>query len=348
MSEFKKVNDENLEESLPLKEEIINSFTKEPTFCICRFCNKKILTDIETEYTWTGIIISGVIFMLFKLLSIPLIILACILTQETTHKCPNCLNKIGTSNFYDYISLSDKIFKFQLGTNAVIITRKMLLSFFVFVLISIITIFLFFDSSDNFFNASYLDEKWESFIKDCKNFPYEKTTSIKMAYCQMFEGSNISWNGHVVRTDYEGSFISKHRISILVKMNKNDTSEDGDLYLKLNESKYEENKKLVFDLSRGDHIYFNATILKIDRGIIIAEGFEIDKISDSIIINPHIHHSGRYSFDKSKHDHDHNHNHNYNNNVNKIISADEVIFNELSDFKVAENIDFEKQKETYH
>lgn len=347
MSEFKKVNEENIEESAPLKEEIINNFTKEPTFCICKYCNKKILTEVETEYTWTGILISGAFFMLFKLLSIPLIILSCILTQETTHKCPNCLNKVGVSNFYDYISLSDKIFTFSLGTNAIIITRKMLLSLFAFILISIITVFLFLDSSDEFLNYQYLDEKWESFIKDCKNYPYEKTSSIKMAYCKMFEGSNVSWDGYIVRTDYEGSFISKYRISILVKMNKTDTSEDGDLYLKLSDSKYEEEKKMIFDISRGNHIMFNATILKIDRGIIIAEGISFEKYSDSIVINPHIHHSGRYSFDNKGHDHDHNHNH-IITPPKKGVNANETIFNELKDFKVAENIDFDKQKETYH
>lgn len=91
-----------------------------------------MLTDIDIEQTWIGIGLSIIIFIIFKLYGLILIGVLIPLTQQTTHRCTNCKNKVGTRNFYDSISLSDKVIYWKTNSFAILITRKQLLGVFVF------------------------------------------------------------------------------------------------------------------------------------------------------------------------------------------------------------------------
>ena len=113
----------------------------------CQYCNKRILTEIEHESTWIGIMGSVVLFIIFKIFSLPLIMLLIPLTQKTVHKCTNCLNTVGTHTFYDVVSMTDKIFSFKIGTFALVFTRKQLIGVFMFILFSIV-VYLFISNAD--------------------------------------------------------------------------------------------------------------------------------------------------------------------------------------------------------
>jgi hypothetical protein len=111
----------------------------------CQFCNKRILTEVETESTWVGIALAFLILIIFNLPGILLVIILLPLTRQTNHFCTNCKNKVGTCSFYDLISLSDRIFTWQLGNFAILVTRKQLLGVFIFLLFSLI-FFVFFSN----------------------------------------------------------------------------------------------------------------------------------------------------------------------------------------------------------
>jgi DNA-directed RNA polymerase subunit RPC12/RpoP len=113
----------------------------------CQYCSRRILTDIEHETTWIGIMGSFVLFFIFKIFSLPLIMLLIPLTQKTVHKCTNCRNTVGQHTFYDMLALTDKLFTFKIGNFALIFTRKQLIGVFLFILFSIIT-YIFISSVD--------------------------------------------------------------------------------------------------------------------------------------------------------------------------------------------------------
>jgi len=113
----------------------------------CQYCSKRILTDIEHETTWIGIMGSIILFFIFKVFSLPLIMLFIPLTQKTVHKCTNCLNTVGQHTFYDILSMTDKIFSFKLGSFALVFTRKQLVGVFIFILFTIVT-YLFITNTD--------------------------------------------------------------------------------------------------------------------------------------------------------------------------------------------------------
>jgi hypothetical protein len=74
--------------------------------------------------------------------------------------------------------------------------------------------------------------------------------------------------------------------------------EEPDLFVKFNDYQYGNYKDSIFNLTRGDKVYFNATILHEGdrRSIPILEVFGFEKlVGEHIYIEPHIHYSGRYS-----------------------------------------------------
>lgn len=107
----------------------------------CPYCSKRIVTEVEHESTWIGIMLSILLFLIFKIFSFPLIMILIPLTQKTNHKCTNCLNNVGSRTFYDMLSLTDKIFTVNIGNFALIFTRKTLFGAFLFSLFSIIIYF---------------------------------------------------------------------------------------------------------------------------------------------------------------------------------------------------------------
>lgn len=334
MSEFKKLKTEE-EKAQP--EEIINVFGREAIIVDCKFCEKRVLTETETETTWTGILLSIVLLLMFKLIAIPLIIVLIPLTQQTIHRCPSCLNKIGTCNFYDYLSLSDKLITLKLGSIAVILSRKLLLGFFICLLLTTICFYYF--SNVIVEDVQLIEDTWSDYYKFCSPKEFQQHSHQAKVYCQKYKYSNVAWDGYVVRVDYDNSFITKHKVSMLVKMEVNNNSHEGDLYLKIDEYKYNRMKDVIYNISRGDHIYFNATITHegSDRSPLLAEPFDLIKKESDIKIDPHIHHHGRYSMDGNK-----------NNEVHKDLKKNDKVYEELKEFVADTNVDTKKQKESYH
>ena len=93
-------------------------------------------------------------------------------------------------------------------------------------------------------------------------------------------------------------------MSVLIKMEQNDL-EDADIYLKFDDHFYQKFKPIFLNMTRGDFVSYNATIMFTGnrQHVSIFEGFAIQPESGHIFINPHIHHNGRYSIVEDKHAH---------------------------------------------
>lgn len=341
MSEFKKLNQEEITE-----EQFDPIYTREPKITKCKFCGKKILTEAETETTWTGILLSVVLFLLFNIFSIVLILVLIPLTQKTNHRCPSCLNIIGECNFYDLISLSDKVISFTVGSFALIISKKQLLGLFTFLFI-LILFFVKFYTIDT--SLKFIDETFDEFYSECSPEKFQNVATFAQAknFCHSYRYSCVQWEGNIVRIDYEQSFMSRYRLSILVKMRTEVHSQDGDLYLKVNEYEYEKYKNVFYQINRGDRIAFNATIIDegSERNAPFLDLFGVSIVTNEenkgkIEIDPHIHHNGRYSLDKE-----------IKKNSDHVIHKDEAIYDDINmkEFVVDKEVNIdEKQHETYH
>ncbi len=98
----------------------------------------------------------------------------------------------------------------------------------------------------------------------------------------------------MIRVDYDDQFFARHRLSILVKMDKEGKGDESDIYLKLSDNQYDLFKDRIFNITRGDLINFNATFLYEGdiRSSPVLESFGIEKGIEHINLEPHIHHTG--------------------------------------------------------
>jgi hypothetical protein len=271
----------------------------------CPYCSKRILTEVENESTWIGYGISFVLFAILGIWAIPLMILLIPITQQINHSCPNCRNRVGGRSFYDLLSLQDSIISYQMGTLAILITRKQLIAVFIFLLF-IIIFYVFFNTiklsrGSNitlFILLDFIKEDWETFEKNCSKAKFIENNEKTLNECYAkYRFVDINWKGYVIRVDYDEHFFAQYRMSLLIKMQTDDLNEDGDLALKFLDHEYNIYKNTIFNLTRGDYIEFNATFISEggkDSNPVL-EGFGIENLHRHIKISPHIHSGGRYS-----------------------------------------------------
>jgi hypothetical protein len=114
-------------------------------------------------------------------------------------------------------------------------------------------------------------------------------------------------------------------------MEKNDL-EDADIYLKFDDHYYHKFKPTFLNMTRGDFVSFNATIMFTGnkQHVSVFEGFGIEQEAGHIFIQPHIHHNGRYSITEDKHAH-----------------KDESLYPELPNLVIDKDVDIH-QHETTH
>ncbi len=262
-------------------------FGKEQQMCVCPFCHIKMFTDIEQEVSWIGVVLSILILIFLKIYGIIFLILIIKFTQNTTHSCPNCLNKIGVYTVFDALSLQDKVFTIQFSHFGMIITKKHLfglLSFFIFGII------FYFILSTLKFNRVILKETWNDFNLICSQG--ETMCNTKFLY------QDISWTGYVIRVNFNDNFFSRVRVFFLIKMNQDLNNDNTDLILEVTDKVYEKYKIDIMNLTRGDEISFNATVKQTpsNKGnnvpIVLLNNIKLT--GNNIHINPHVHENGRY------------------------------------------------------
>jgi len=277
----------------PQKSEIITSINantnvlgREQQICICPFCKMKIFTEIEHEVSWIGIVLSVMLLLFFKIYGIICLVILLRFTQNTTHSCPNCLNKIGIYTIFDALSLQDKVFTLQLASFGLVITKKHIFS----IILGIIFIILFiaFISSISF-TKQILKESWSDYLTICSGG--EKLCNEKFLY------KEISWIGYVIRVNFNDNFFSRSRVFFLVKMDENQESDKTDLVIEVTDKIYSKYKIDIMNITRGDEIEFNATVRQTPNYQTRIPIVTLDNIritGRNININPHVHEEGRY------------------------------------------------------
>ena len=264
-----------------------NVFGKEQQMCVCPFCHMKMFTDVEQEVSWIGIVLSVLILLFFKLYGIIFLIIIIKFTQNTTHSCPNCLNKVGVYTVFDALYFQDKVFTLQFSHFGIIVTKKHLFGLLSFVIFGFIFCSIISSIS---FTKKMLKESWGEFNDLC--IKSEKQCNIKFMY------QEISWTGFVIRVNFNDNFFSRVRVFFLVKMNEDVNSDKTDLVLEVNDRIYNKYKIDIMNITRGDEIAFNATIKQTPsiygNHVAVAILDNIQLTGKNIQINPHVHESGRY------------------------------------------------------
>ena len=286
-------SDSNKNNESSQKSDIITSietnniiFGRDQQICVCPFCHMKIFTEIEHEVSWLGIVLCIMMILFFKIIGIILSVVIIRFTQNTTHSCPNCLNKISVYTIFDALSLQDKVFSIKFSSFGIVITKKHIFSIFLGLVFLILFIILISSVS---FTKQILKESWSDYVKICAGG--ETICNAKFLY------QEISWNGYVIRVNFNDNFFSRNRVYFLVKMDENTESDKTDLVIEVTDRVYNKYKIDILNITRGDEIQFNATVKQTPNyqtKVPIVSLDEMKITGRNININPHVHEEGRY------------------------------------------------------
>ena len=111
---------------------------------------------------------------------------------------------------------------------------------------------------------------------------------------RFFKYTNVAWDGHVVRIDFNNNFFARYPVNILMNM-RNSSSHDHDLTLRFDDFRYKEFIDEIIELKRGDGVNFSGTVIGTDGGNVTINCFEIKRNGDHMEVQPHIHSVGRYA-----------------------------------------------------
>lgn len=261
-------------------------YGREQQICVCPFCKEKIITDIEHEASWIGIVLSVLFLIIFKIYGIIFIVVAIRFTQNTTHFCPRCLNKIGIYTIFDALSLQDKVFTFKFSSFGLVITKKHIFS----IILGFICIIVFISFISTItFSKQIMKETWADYLSICSGG--ESICKTKFLY------QEISWSGNVIRVNFNENFFSRTRAFFLVKMDQNINNDKTDLVIEVTDSVYNKYKIDIMNITRGDEIEFNATVRQTPNYQYKVPVLTLETIrltGRNININPHVHENGRY------------------------------------------------------
>ena len=270
----------------------------EATIIQCPFCHHKILTNISHSFSWHGLLISIVLFILLKFYSLVLIILVLLFTQNIQHNCSNCLNKLGTHTNFESFSLQDRVLVFRFLTFGVIVTKKHLLAVFSF-LLSVILVFL---CVKGVVNLESEEQRRSLMGVKTNEIPFEEFNDVfknnRTLFWEKYYLKSFHWKGCIIQVKMLNFFLFKFQLELMLKMDADSTTKNPDLYAYIEKSFYDKNKVKMMNLTIGDEVEFNVTLhykenlFGFKQPILIVKN--ITKTGNRRYIEPYVNEEGRY------------------------------------------------------
>ncbi|EER12177.1 lipopolysaccharide-induced transcription factor regulating tumor necrosis factor alpha, putative [Perkinsus marinus ATCC 50983] len=202
--EMNVVNNTRVSTRAEPERERLPTFDMVPVECRCPFCRADITTFITHEASIVSYLLALVLVLILQWLSICILPVVWPLLKDTVHRCPNCLNKIGSrSKIALPTSLKNDVLTFRIGHCAVVLARRYVV--ILLALVTVIGLFYVARSSGVMQPAMVprgpdIDASWKDFLTDCGERAYlgNPLHSVK-AFEEKYKYQTVKWKGRVVR-----------------------------------------------------------------------------------------------------------------------------------------------------
>ncbi|KAF4672376.1 hypothetical protein FOL47_000618 [Perkinsus chesapeaki] len=179
-------------------------FDMTPVNCRCPFCKADITTFITHEASVVSYLLAMVLALVLQWLSVCVIPVIWPLLKDTVHRCPNCLNKVGSRSKISLpTNFKNDVLTFRIGHCAVVLARK-----YVVILLALVGVIgLFYTARSYGFmqpaaipRGPDIDVTWREFLEDCGDKAYlgNPLHSIK-SFNEKYMHNTVKWTGRVVR-----------------------------------------------------------------------------------------------------------------------------------------------------
>eukprot|EP00743_Colponemidia_sp_Colp-15_P009390 GILK01010267.1.p1 GENE.GILK01010267.1~~GILK01010267.1.p1 ORF type:complete len:394 (-),score=47.22 GILK01010267.1:22-1203(-) len=236
-------------------------FDFQPQPHTCQFCQANVVTLVEYETTWTTGFVAAVMCLFMGWMTCCCLPFLLPFLKEAVHRCPRCLNKVGSKARVTLPSPRDEVMTFSCGKCAVVLSRKYL--FFALVVIGLVFLaFLRIQAVENR-PVEYTDASWDDFISDCGQSTFRRNpVRASINFRDKYQDKTVTWEGKLIKVDQNQQSIM-HRGSpiLIIRMDPSDSGLGADIAMIATA----DHSSSISNLNPGDWVAFNATFISAGR-----------------------------------------------------------------------------------
>ncbi len=238
----------------------------------CQFCSSDVTSTVEYNNTVLGYLICALLILSLGLFGAIISAFVFPLCRSANHRCPKCYNLIVSNMFLGLPTMQDQVIALNVGSFAVILTRKLLL---IFAVTSGAAIVLFLVARHRIMEAQFAPQvsvavtsiQWDEYRKNCglQAFLSEPQKAVN-TFMRDYRFEVVGWSGYIANIIVNANnheHGEDHTCIILVKMQPDDYNHTISLALALSKRVYERHKLELSQAHNGDRLDFNATLMGI-------------------------------------------------------------------------------------
>lgn len=240
-------------------------FTHVPTHCICPWCSRSIVTQVEQHSTWVSVVVFLILFLLIHIFSFCVYPFISSFTQQFVHTCPRCSGEIYRSRQFELPSIRHEVITFRCGSCALVVSRKYVLGAFCCILLvcgaSTLRWYTRTFGLPDIEEGPMIDATWIDYVRDCgTRSSLGNPLHAQAKFENNYYGKTVKWEGRLL--EVKEGYFRKNFIFIVMDPHQFSSVTIADLAMIYNGIKLDET---VSELSVGDQLEFTATLLELGR-----------------------------------------------------------------------------------
>eukprot|EP00826_Nyctotherus_ovalis_P015645 TRINITY_DN14466_c0_g1_i24.p1 TRINITY_DN14466_c0_g1~~TRINITY_DN14466_c0_g1_i24.p1 ORF type:complete len:298 (+),score=45.72 TRINITY_DN14466_c0_g1_i24:725-1618(+) len=267
----------------------------------CQFCESEVMTTIEYRNTLVGYILCFIVVLIFGIYGILISIFLFPLCRSANHRCPKCYNLIISNHFLGLPSLQDQVITLNIGSCAVIITRKILLVLFFTCSVIILLVFVMkhkiagIDLQPTISNIT-----WDDYRANCGTMAFlSNPREAVLKFLKDYKYMNVNWSGFVAKITVNANNheeVDEHACALYIMMVPDDFENAVSFVVMLDKQLYNYHKNILANIEIGHKIEFNATLMGIgtDNNLMHLHGLGVKLLGEKREIPGELTSFGRY------------------------------------------------------
>lgn len=234
----------------------------------CQFCSSDVTTTIEYGNTILGFVLCALLIVLLGIYGIVISVFLFPLCRSANHRCPKCYNLVISNMFLGLPTMQDQVISINIGTCAIILTRKVLLVLAATCIAMVVLVVVIKHKTElppTVHELALSGIGWEDYRKECGIQAFLNNPQVAIdKFMRKYKDRVVGWSGFIIKmmvNTNNHDHDEEHSCIVFIKMVPDDYDHTISLMVALNRQLYERNKLLLSGAKNGDKIAFNATLI---------------------------------------------------------------------------------------
>eukprot|EP01055_Gregarina_sp_Pseudo9_P000396 Gregarina_sp_Pseudo_9__395@NODE_1259_length_1736_cov_8_998232_g1184_i0_p1_GENE_NODE_1259_length_1736_cov_8_998232_g1184_i0NODE_1259_length_1736_cov_8_998232_g1184_i0_p1_ORF_typecomplete_len363_score39_71zfLITAFlike/PF10601_9/5e12zfLITAFlike/PF10601_9/4_3e02Cytochrom_B_C/PF00032_17/0_28zfCSL/PF05207_13/6_8e02zfCSL/PF05207_13/0_15zf_Rg/PF17915_1/3_8e03zf_Rg/PF17915_1/0_26DUF4131/PF13567_6/26zinc_ribbon_15/PF17032_5/3_5e02zinc_ribbon_15/PF17032_5/2_9e02zinc_ribbon_15/PF17032_5/2_4Sgf11/PF08209_11/2 len=247
------------------KEPSSKHFNDTPVHCVCPWCSRSVVTQVEYQSTWVSIVVFVLLFLFLHIFSFCVYPFISSFTQQFVHVCPRCSGEIHRARQFELPSIRHEVITLRCGSCALVISRKYLFGALCCLLLvcgaSTLRWYVRTFGLPDIEEGPVIDATWADYVRDCgTRSSLGNPLHAQARFEHDYYGKTVRWEGRLL--EVKEGYFRKNFLFLVMDPHQHSSAAFADLAMIYNGIKLD---SAVSELEVGDKLEFTATLLELGR-----------------------------------------------------------------------------------